>query len=303
MRRISAFIKTASLLSLSVFLVACNGNPIFPNSKYPDEGLPAIEYSMEDILMPEQPGIKTYEDNGYLIDYSNASLGYLSIKAPLSDAILKAQILVGDKTFTYDLISETFVVVPLQEGDGTYTVRLLKNIEGYSYSVTASTKIDVTIEDANSPFLYPNQIVDYTPETLAVLKSFELTQDAQSEIERVFEVYQFVIDTIDYDYDKAKLAKTTYMLPVLDETYTSEKGICFDYSALMTAMLRVLHIPTKVVTGITDLGYHAWVEIYIKDQGWINPSIYFNSEEWKRVDPTFDSMGSYEGSYQTKDTY
>lgn len=286
-----------------MFLVACNGKPGIFESKYPEEGIPATVYTIEDILMPEQPGLLTYESHGFLIDYSNSSLGYLSIKAPASDIPLKAQIVIGEKTFTYELIPESFVVVPLQEGDGTYTIRILKNIEGNSYSVSASTKIDVTIEDENSPFLYPNQIVNYTPETLAVLKSFELTKDAKSEIERVYEIYTFVTETIDYDYDKAKLAKTTYMLPVLDETYTLETGICFDYSALMSAMLRVLHIPTKVVTGITDLGYHAWVEIYIKDQGWINPSIYFNSEEWKLVDPTFDSMGSYDGSYQIKDTY
>ena len=38
-------------------------------------------------------------------------------------------------------------------------------------------------------------------------------------------------------------------LPSVDETLKTKKGICFDYAALMTAMLRSQGIPTKLEIG------------------------------------------------------
>lgn len=286
-----------------LFLSACSNKNLNVFESYPSEGLSTKRYTFEDILWPTQPGQLIYESNGFLIDYSNAEYGYISIKSPSSNSILKAQIALGDTVYTYSLVSNEYVIVPLQMGNGVYSVRLLKNKEGNTFVVSASTKIDIELVDETTAFLYPNQIVNYNKETQAIMKSFELTQDADSEIERVYEVYQYIIKNIDYDYDKAELAQTKFILPIIDETYLIEKGICFDYASLMTAMLRVQHIPTRVVTGYVEQGYHAWVEVYIQDTGWINPSVYFESSIWGRVDPTFDSMGSYNGSYQNQDYY
>lgn len=81
-------------------------------------------------------------------------------------------------------------------------------------------------------------------------------------------------------------------------------GICFDYAALMTCMLRVQQIPTKLMTGYVEEGYHSWVEVYLKDIGWIDPRIYFESEVWTLIDPTFDAMDEpYKGSYEVKYNY
>lgn len=286
-----------------LFLSACsNSNPNLFES-YPTEGTSSKRYTFDEILWPTQPGQLVYESNGFVIDYSNAEYGYISIKSPSSDSTLKAQITLGESVYTYSLVSNEYVIVPLQMGNGVYSVRLLKNKEGSTYVVSASTKIDIELVDETSAYLYPNQIVNYNKETLAIMKSFELTQEADSEIERVYEIYQYIIKNIDYDYDKAELAQTKFILPIIDETYLIEKGICFDYASLMTAMLRVQHIPTRVVTGYVEQGYHAWVEVFIQDTGWINPSVYFESEIWGRVDPTFDSMGSYDGDYQNQDYY
>lgn len=296
-------VNTIKILCFSIcalLLTACDATS---SQVYPDLGTPSLGYTLEDILLPEQPGQRIYEQANFTIDYSNAAYGYISVKAPDTSSLLKLQVLKDDATYTYDLVPLEYVVVPLQAGDGSYTLRCLSQKEGSTYSVSASTQIDVVLNSELTPYLYPNQIVNYTQDTLAVLKSFELTQNADSELERVYEVYTYITQNITYDYDKAERAKLTFILPIIDETYIQEKGICFDYAALMSAMLRVQHIPTRVVTGVTDLGYHAWVEVYIQDQGWINPSIYFNSSQWKLVDPTFDAMGAYEGTYQTKDYY
>lgn len=286
-----------------LFLSACSSKNVNVFETYPTDGVSTKKYTFEEILWPTQPGQLVYESNGYKIDYSNAEYGYISILSPSSDSTLKAQILLNDTVYTYTLVSNEYVIVPLQMGNGVYSIRLLKNKEGSTYVVSASTKIDIELVDETTAYLYPNQIVNYNKETQAIMKSFELTQEADSEIERVYEIYQYIIQNIDYDYDKAELAQTKFILPIIDETYLIEKGICFDYASLMSAMLRVQHIPTRVVTGYVEQGYHAWVEVYIKDTGWINPSVYFESELWGRVDPTFDSMGSYDGDYQNQDYY
>lgn len=295
--------KIMIIMLSTIFLSACSNKNINVFEKYPSVGLSSKKYSYEEILWPTQPGELKYESNGFVIDYSNAEYGYVSILSPESNSTLKAQVSLGDTVYTYSLVSKEYVIVPLQMGDGVYSIKLLKNKNENIYVVSASTKIDIELVDETTAYLYPNQIINYNKETEAIMKSFELTQEADSEIERVYEVYQYIIKNIDYDYDKAELAQTKFILPIIDETYLSEKGICFDYASLMSAMLRVQHIPTRVVTGYVDVGYHAWVEVYIQDKGWINPSVYFEPSIWGRVDPTFDSMGSYDGSYQEQDYY
>ena len=104
---------------------------------------------------------------------------------------------------------------------------------------------------------------------------------------------------MDYDDQKAKDVSDTFVLPDIDGSLKSGKGICFDYASSLAALCRIQGIPAKVIVGWTDIEYHAWVEIYLKDTGWINPKVYFDKEKWNLVDPTFsDSKNSdYEGKY------
>ena len=162
----------------------------------------------------------------------------------------------------------------------------------------------MTLENEFVPYLYPNQVVDYDTNTLCLQKSFELVKDDKTELDRVQHIYTWVLDNIVYDWDKVEEVQGKYVLPVLDETYQEKKGICFDYAALMSAMLRVQHIPTKVVTGMVDEGYHAWIEVYIENMGWIKPHVYFNNGEWTTMDPTYDAMDQeYDGDYEIIYTY
>lgn len=275
-----------------------------PFRRYPSKGKASPHPTIADVRIPTQPGKLVYQKDGYKVDYSNADLGYISVIGPDDGSVKKVQLIIGDVTYTYDLTSKQYTILPLQLGSGKYTVQLLKNMSGNSYTVMGSTSVNANVTDELSVFLYPNQVVDYNLQTLAVNKSFEITKNDDSEIKRVYTIYNYVINLLSYDASKAKLANDVYMLPVLDMIVNTKKGICFDYAALMTAMLRVQSIPTRLLTGYTDLGYHAWVEIYLRDVGWINPRIYFKEKIWKRVDPTFDdSFGIYLGKYQTKYTY
>ena len=95
-------------------------------------------------------------------------------------------------------------------------------------------------------------------------------------------VYNYVIKQYKYDKKKAKTVQSGY-IPNLDKIYKQKKGICFDYAAVMTAMLRSQGIPTKLVIGYTGNAYHAWISVYSKKKGWITGAIYFNGKKLKMM--------------------
>ena len=108
--------------------------------------------------------------------------------------------------------------------------------------------------------------------------------------EKVGAVYEFVIDNFTYDKQLASTVKSGY-LPDLDAVLAKKQGICFDYAAVMTAMLRSQNVPTKLVIGYAGEVYHAWINVYSAETGWINNIVYFDGSKWNQMDPTFASTG------------
>ena len=82
-------------------------------------------------------------------------------------------------------------------------------------------------------------------------------------------MYDYAVKKIDYDYEMAASVSSGYV-PDLDQVIDRGKGICFDYASLMTAMLRISNIPTKLVIGYRGNDYHAWISVYISDIGWVD---------------------------------
>ena len=78
---------------------------------------------------------------------------------------------------------------------------------------------------------------------------------------------------------------------MLDTVLEKKKGICFDYAALMTGMLRSQGIPCKLVVGYAGSAYHAWISVWTEETGWLESTIYFDGQSWQRMDPTFASTG------------
>ena len=140
------------------------------------------------------------------------------------------------------------------------------------------------------PFLYPNQYVNFSEGNAAVQKGAEVAAGAADEIGIVTNVFHFVVDDLTYDVAKAQSVQSGY-LPNIDAVLAARTGICFDYAALMTAMLRTQNIPTKLVVGYTGSAYHAWVNVYITNVGWVDNAIYFDGQQWSLMDPTFMSSG------------
>lgn len=242
------------------------------------------------VRTPSATGAITYGTDTVHIDASNSKDGYIMMKytgkAPRIKVRIKQTV-----EYTYDLnTTGRFETFPLTEGSGSYTISVFENVKDKMYSTAFTKQISVKMKDANSTFLYPNQFCNYNSSTKAVKTGDELVSGKTDTIEKVEAIYKYAVDNITYDYQKAKTVQSGY-LPNVDNTLETKKGICFDYSALMTAMLRTQNIPTKLVIGYAGSTYHAWISVYTEEQGWIDNAIHFDGSTWKFMDPTFASNG------------
>ncbi|MEG0329327.1 MAG: transglutaminase-like domain-containing protein [Longicatena sp.] len=294
----------SSLLILSL-LTSCGGS----SKEYPSEYATSPSPSISQLLLPQSLGVALMNDSAGLveIDYSNANKGYINAKL-LKETTKKVKLsITKDKVgnLPYDLTKvgkvETF---PFELGSGNYLIKILQNDSGDIYNIMFTKYIDVQLEKEESAFLYPNQTIDYNAESKAVQKAFELTKKDDSVLKRIATLYNYVVDTISYDDKKAKEVEDIYVLPIIDETLSSKKGICFDYAALLCAMLRSQQIPTRLVTGNTTIEYHAWIEVYIEGKGWIDPEVLLDNNKWSRMDPTFKANDvNYKDEYENKYYY
>ncbi|WP_243009086.1 transglutaminase-like domain-containing protein [Clostridium sp. AM58-1XD] len=243
-------------------------------------------------LIPSAPGTTKYENKKVTVDASNISEGYVMVKYNGSGGKIKVQVIKsGGETYTYDLNArDAYEVFPFTEGNGTYTVKVFENISGNQYMQASSNDLNVTLSSQFKPFLYPNQYVNFSDSSQVVTVAKSLATSAQDQIGIVKNVYDYVTDNIVYDNAKASSVQSGY-LPNVDQVLAQKKGICFDYAAVMTSMLRSQNIPTKLVVGYTGSIYHAWVSVYLDNIGWVDNVIYFDGQDWKLMDPTFASSG------------
>ena len=233
-----------------------------------------------------------YFDNGYA-DLSQTEKGFIGISY-VCDSRLKFQVITELDTYTYDLPSDgTETIFPLNMGNGTYTIRVMKNIGETKYTKVWGTDIEVTLLDEFQPFLRPSQIVNYDPSDELVDLAYELTRYATTDLEIAGAIYDYLKDNVTYDHEKAATVQSGY-LPTPSSTLITKDGICFDYAALAASMLRSQGVPCQLITGYVgeDELYHAWNRIYIKEKGWLSVEISVSANDWKRVDITFAAGGS-----------
>ena len=242
------------------------------------------------VKTPTASGKTVYNESVAVIDASNTSQGYIMVKYTGKAKKVKLRI-TKDTTYTYDLSTagnyETF---PLTEGDGNYTVDVFEHIKDNQYATAVHQTIAVALADEFLPFLYPNQFCNYNEDSKVVNLSDEVVGEIQDTLEKVAAIYNYTVENLSYDYEKAGSVQSGY-LPDNDSTIDSKTGICFDYASLMVAMLRLQEIPAKLVIGYTMDIYHAWVNVYTVEQGWVDGIIQFNGKEWRFMDTTNASTG------------
>lgn len=250
------------------------------------------------VTIPAKAEIKSgsvvYKNDKAAVDASNLGEGFLTVKYTGGKSV-KIKVLITKvgttTTYQYNLNNagnpETF---PLTEGDGEYSVGVYENTTADKYATAYTTKVTLKLRDAFLPFLYSNQYVNFSSTSNVVTKAAELTKGKTDDLSKVTEVYHYAVNNITYDYELAKTVQSGY-LPDVDAVLKAGKGICFDYAAVMTAMLRSQGIPCKLVVGYAGKTYHAWINVYISGTGWVDNLIQFDGKTWSLMDPTFVSNG------------
>ncbi len=297
-----SFILLPLLLCGCLLLCSCGNTTDTESGSNPqtsataaDNSSPAAASGSRDntpvVLTGSADGTVTYGNDSVTIDASHTENGYLMVSYSGSNPKVKLQITGSDEiTYTYNL-HDGYETFPLTSGNGSYTVGVFENMEGTSYSTLFTQTLDVTIQDEFGPYLYANQYVNFTAQSKTVAKAVELSSSANDDLEVIENVYNYIITNFTYDYDKAASVQSGY-LPDVDDVLAKQTGICFDYAAVMAAMLRCERIPTRLEVGYMGDVYHAWISTYIKDKGWVNGIIEFDGNDWKLMDPTFASTSS-----------
>ena len=248
-----------------------------------------MEVSAFTIPVPSAPGTNSSRNNKAEIDYSNSRDGYVKVRFLDRSASEVRVMITGPNGHRdqYHLNTEgRWEVFPLTAGNGSYTIGVFEQITGNRFASANTVTIRVTLADEFAPFLRPNQLVNFSSSSRAVARARTLVSGSTTVIDSVSRIYNFVIDNITYDFNLAASVQTGYV-PDIDAVYARRMGICFDYASLMTAMLRSQGIPTQLVIGYAGTVFHAWINVYSPEHGWINNIIQFNGSEWSLMDPTF----------------
>lgn len=243
-------------------------------------------------LEPLADGSCVFTNDIAYIDASHITDGYICVKyTGDSDNVLMLITPEGEGAYTYQLIGHEYETFPLTSGSKNYTVAIYTLVSGTQYATCISQVIPVNITNEFGPFLYPNQYVKFNSNSKVVSKAADLVASANSDIEAVSSIYDYVVSNISYDYEKAENIPGCYTSDV-DHTLEAGSGICIDYSAVMCSMLRSQGIPAHLEIGYAGEAYHAWISVYITDIGWINGIIEFDGTSWSLMDPTFASNSS-----------
>ncbi|MGN0483033.1 MAG: transglutaminase family protein [Lachnospiraceae bacterium] len=279
-----------SLFCLCLFVLLTSGCANRSNTFHP----------AKKVLEPAASGRITYGNNTVTIDASYSQNGYIMVKYTGSNQKPKLQITGSDAvTHTYDL-HDVYESFPLTSGNGIYHIMVFEHIKDYAYTTNYETKLNVRIADKFDPYLYPNQYVFYTKDSETVKKAAEFGNASSDQLDFINRVYHYVTTQITYDYKKAETVQSGY-LPNVDDILHKKRGICFDYSVLMAAMLRSQGIPTRLEIGYAGDEYHSWLRVYTEETGRIGKSIQANAHHWTLIDPTFAASDENESRDFLKD--
>ena len=310
-------IVAAFWLGLSALLSGCGGAPavstseaessvtveeteeeeiIIEETEGPTASAKRGKYVIPKMLLSEYKGEKAKENRQVEVDESSVSDGYIgfSVKA---DSDVKIKMMKDDEDYEYSVKSDgTPSIFPLQMGSGVYSYIVCQRREGTKFAVIQKGEVEVELSDEFQPFLRPSDYVPYDRRSDSVKKASEFARAADTSLDVVKSVYEYVTKNIKYDVKKAEKADTDIPADP-DKTMKTGYGICLDYAALAAAMLRSQGIPTRMIYGYVgeDDLYHAWNMFYTEETGWVTVKFEVKKKEtWYRLDLTFSAGGAPE---------
>ncbi len=254
---------------------------------------PPMSYNIN-INTPQASGSLVQTMNGYSIDYSNNTKGYVMIKNT-TGATTYIWVVKGQVTYQYKLQNTGgYETIPITLGSGSYTIQVLALAnDGLAYNKN-TLDLNINIENPNSPFLYPSIFVNYNANSTSVDKSYQICYGIDSQAQKTQAIYNYIVAHISYNYDRASQITSGQLkgyIPSPDVTLSTGTGICSDYASLMATMCRAQGIPTKMIYGyVNGNAYHAWNEVYYDGS-------------WHRFDSCFGATGGLASSYTNDKQY
>jgi hypothetical protein len=215
------------------------------------------------------------------LDKGSVEKGVVQVRiVNANDKKMKTLIEKDGVKYSYTLRARSVETFPLQMGPGGYTVSTLENVSGNQYKLLSKETVVMNNSDENVIYLNSIQLVDWTLTMNAITKAAELTKGLTSEDEKFSAIYKYMTETFAYDFAKISSLTADY-IPDIEAIFNAKKGICYDYSSVMGAMLRSVGISAKLCMGYTEYVdvYHAWNEVYLNSQ-----------KKWCVVDTTVDAQ-------------
>lgn len=165
--------------------------------------------------------------------------------------------------------------LPIQLGAGEYYIYFFDHKYEDKYLATKRKSFNIEEGQCND-FLGSTSPIYWDYEMKVIKKAQILTEEAQSQKEKIKIIYDYVTKNIYYDWDMYENMPKFYV-PNIETINKTQKGVCYDYSAIFAGMLRSVGIKTKLVKGYREDGdYHAWNEVLINGK-------------WETIDTTYSS--------------
>ncbi|MBB6214348.1 transglutaminase-like putative cysteine protease [Anaerosolibacter carboniphilus] len=190
----------------------------------------------------------------------------------------------------------------LTQGTGDYSISIMIHEEDRKYSYGPTLNIEN--KTAINKYLSPTKHVESDDEEIIKLAK-EITNVNDTELDKAKAIYRWVVENITYDYEKYNKHQNNDYDNNYGAvyTYTTKKGVCYDYATLTAALSRAVGIQTKVVKGEGKLGsfkgLHAWNEIFIPEKGqWIPVDTTFGNTTGKDF---FDNVDFYTSHTKTEE--
>ena len=237
---------------------------------------------------------QAYAGSTYSIAKINNS--EIAVESNLYGQNMRIMVEKGTEKYYYSL-NNSKENLPIQLGDGSYTVKILQNTTGNRYKVMDKSTLTVQGSNSLDVYLSSSQPVYWQGMDKLNVMTKSLTANVKTDKEKINVIYSYIIENIKYDNNKINNISTDYV-PQLDEILSSKSGICYDYAALFAGMLRSEGIHTKLVKGYKNdmKEYHAWNEVLI-DGIWViidttydaalnkqknKPSMYKRTDEYNK---------------------
>lgn len=182
----------------------------------------------------------------------NAAKGTATILSQIkTNQKLKLKVSCNNNNIFHTIIDS--IVIPLTFGSGVYSFTLYQQLNDNKYTQKTVYRTKIILNE-KSYTLSSNSYVNYNEKS-----SFYTLAQQLGNLDNILEYLQ---THFYYDYIEAlTTASSAFTVPDLEKCFKNKKGICYNISALFTAMLRICGISSKLVVGYADGSAHSWVEV------------------------------------------